>query len=69
MIGWGASHTSFEVDTIISNEEACENYCQSCRVEEGQALSICDFDIEMEPDTESKCNCCDSCRYNCANEV
>jgi hypothetical protein len=43
--------------------------CQSCKVNEGEELHTCPFAADVNDDSESQCNCCDSCCGNCADAI
>lgn len=42
-------------------------YCQRCQKEMGVDDHTCPFAEDVNGDSETLCNCCDSCRGECAD--
>jgi len=45
------------------------NRCKKCGVGIAQPMHACPYKSDMDNDSTTKCNCCDDCQYNCAQEV
>jgi hypothetical protein len=56
------------MNTRASTETVTEK-CQSCGKNPAQPPHTCPFAEEIHGDSESKCNCCDDCTYQCAMDI
>lgn len=43
--------------------------CQNCKTAEGLAPHPCPYQSDVNDDSETECNCCESCQHNCADEI
>ena len=50
-------------------EEVTEEKCQSCKKNPAQPKHTCPYAEEIGGDSESMCNCCDDCTYQCAMDI
>jgi len=43
--------------------------CSSCNKNPANELHICPYAEDIDGDSESKCDCCDECWGNCADDI
>jgi hypothetical protein len=43
--------------------------CQICNNNTGEELHTCPYSEDIHDDSESLCNCCGDCEYQCAMDI
>lgn len=54
---------------LIKTGESPKEVCQSCLKNEACEPHTCPYAEDINGDSESMCNCCSDCEYNCAMDI
>ena len=60
---------SFRGENMTNEDARAAGLCQGCTKKSAEPDHTCPFAEEINEDSESLCNCCSDCAYECAMHI